>query len=541
MKKFLIFITLLFFLTPTIILPQINVDSLKEIYNNSISSDEKLALALKITSKLLENNNTEALYYLTEAEKLLQSFPDSLKLGSTKYYFGKYYLGTSDYEKAARYFMETLDIAEKCHNDSMKEKTLNTLAVLHMQTSNFAKGIEIFEELLKMAKEENNPEDINIYSLNLAIAYGSMNEFEKAKELLLEIYNSENGDNYFRTVAANGLSYIYNIAEDFQNALKYAKEADKLFKEPGTLNLKIEILTNYSNALKGLGKTGKAQKIILEIIELAKENKAITEMNNAIGNLATNYAKTGDFENAYRCYKDFAERRDSLLNESTTETINELQIKYETEKKDREIERNNIILKEKNTALFYSISGALFFIAVSIIIFILYFKKNAAYKEIVRKNLEIIQKEECTTIAANDPKEKEEKSKYQTSSLSEEKKKTLRKKLLSLTNEEKIYLQLDLTLQKLANLLETNSKYLSQVIHEFYGMSFSDFINRLRVFEAARLLSNPSYKHITMEGISELVGFNTKSSFNIYFKKFMGVTPSFFSKTSLEINNENIS
>jgi YesN/AraC family two-component response regulator len=224
-----------------------------------------------------------------------------------------------------------------------------------------------------------------------------------------------------------------------------------------------------------------------------------------------------------------------LLNESTTAKINELQIKYETAKKDKEIQEKNASLKQKNLMLTLTISGSILFVLIAFIIFILYRNKNEAYKELVRKNLEIIK---CEKKPLTHRKQLivTSKYKYESSSLSQEKKEELNAKLTEIINEEKVFLQSDISLGKLAQKLDVNSKYLSQVVHEFHNSSFSDFINQLRIKEAARLLSDEAYRHISMEGISEMVGFNTKSSFNTYFKKFIGVTPSFFSSTSQNIS-----
>jgi AraC-like DNA-binding protein len=98
----------------------------------------------------------------------------------------------------------------------------------------------------------------------------------------------------------------------------------------------------------------------------------------------------------------------------------------------------------------------------------------------------------------------------------------------------KLYLEHDLTLQHLTDKLNSNSNYVSRVINERYNRNFSSLINELRVKEARRLLSEPENNHLTIEAIAHKVGFNSIPSFNIAFKKFTGVSPSFF-KTSSQL------
>jgi AraC-like DNA-binding protein len=92
----------------------------------------------------------------------------------------------------------------------------------------------------------------------------------------------------------------------------------------------------------------------------------------------------------------------------------------------------------------------------------------------------------------------------------------------------KPYLEPELTLEELSARLSLRPKILSQVINENTGQNFFDFINRYRIGEAKRMLTDPTDKKITVQEVLYVVGFNSKSSFNTLFKKYTGVTPSEF-------------
>jgi AraC-like DNA-binding protein len=92
------------------------------------------------------------------------------------------------------------------------------------------------------------------------------------------------------------------------------------------------------------------------------------------------------------------------------------------------------------------------------------------------------------------------------------------------------WLDPDLTLEQLALQLKLRPKLLSQAINEGLGQNFFEFINRYRIGEAKRLLTNPVDKKITVLEVLYQVGFNSKSSFNTVFKKQTGLTPSEFKK-----------
>lgn len=125
--------------------------------------------------------------------------------------------------------------------------------------------------------------------------------------------------------------------------------------------------------------------------------------------------------------------------------------------------------------------------------------------------------------------------KYASSSLSEIEKDKVKTSVLDYMEKEKPFLEPQLTLEELADMLKLKPKILSQVINECLNQNFFDFINRYRIEEAKKLLINSEDKKITVLEVLYKVGFNSKSSFNTLFKKYTGVTPSEFKKTNTPI------
>ena len=118
--------------------------------------------------------------------------------------------------------------------------------------------------------------------------------------------------------------------------------------------------------------------------------------------------------------------------------------------------------------------------------------------------------------------------KYEKSTLTPERSERYLDRLLNFMKTEKPFTDGDLTIQKLAEKLSIPSNHLSQTINERLGQTFSDFVNSYRVEEAKRKLLDPAFSHLSVLGIAEEVGFNSKSSFNSVFKKHTNMTPSEF-------------
>lgn len=100
----------------------------------------------------------------------------------------------------------------------------------------------------------------------------------------------------------------------------------------------------------------------------------------------------------------------------------------------------------------------------------------------------------------------------------------------------KPYLANILTLEQLAKQLDMPPRTLSSTINRQFHQNFFEFINKYRVEEAKDQLSNPAEKHKTMIEIMADSGFNSKATFNTFFKKLVGSTPSQYREKQLGKN-----
>lgn len=123
--------------------------------------------------------------------------------------------------------------------------------------------------------------------------------------------------------------------------------------------------------------------------------------------------------------------------------------------------------------------------------------------------------------------------KYKKSGLTQSLSLELKEKLLYLLDTEKIYKQNDITLQNIAELLDTTRHNASQIINEHFGLNFFELINKYRIDEAKELLRREKDKNFTIINVAYEVGFNNKVTFNKSFKKYNQITPSEYIKSFL--------
>ncbi len=118
----------------------------------------------------------------------------------------------------------------------------------------------------------------------------------------------------------------------------------------------------------------------------------------------------------------------------------------------------------------------------------------------------------------------ETKATYKNSGLKEDLAHIKHKALVGLMEEQKPYLEPNLNLNTMADKLDLPLHHLSQIINQFEGQNFNDFVNKYRVEEFIERAAKD--KQFSFLALALDSGFNSKSTFNSVFKKHKGVTPS---------------
>lgn len=104
----------------------------------------------------------------------------------------------------------------------------------------------------------------------------------------------------------------------------------------------------------------------------------------------------------------------------------------------------------------------------------------------------------------------------------------LKNKLEHLMQNEKLYLDNELSLPQLAREMAVSTHELSYLLNENFGINFFQFVNKYRVEEVKRLMLSEKHRHLNILGIAFSAGFNSKTTFNTTFKKETGIAPSQF-------------
>lgn len=547
-------IILLSLCTNTVYSKNNSIDSLVNVINNN-KNDYKTYIEL---AKTYSNNNIKDSAIIYCKAVINSNIPDSLtKYKSAAYLtIGTIYLEQAKHKESLEYFFKAVSIAEKNKDLQTAIGAYNNIGVCYYDLFEYAKAEEFLLKSINIINNNNvNYKIGNIYN-NLGLIAHESNDYEKELNYLtkaLVIYKQEN-DSLGMAIIIGNIARVKRAKGNYKLALKGFLESLKYFSKTNSATNIITLHMNIGITYLKMGRLTESLQHFNTGLKMSKENKFKELEMKILYNTSLVYKEMGDYKTSLKFIEDYHFINDSLFDKEKHKQISELNIKYNTIKKDKEISllnKDKIIQEQRyklQKRLMILLSLLIIFIVIfASVIFIFNRKQFLLYKNLVKKNIELLDKEgeieknkQEKTINKNITKEKSieynntesenENDKYAYSKLDKDLVLEISELVTNALEKERIYLNNDLTINKLAEYLNINRTYLSQIINSHFKKNFSTFINEYRVKEAQKqLLTN---NNITIEAISQEVGFKSKSAFNTAFKNYTGITPSFFIKNA---------
>ena len=510
----------------------------------------------QISSELEDNSlvargyNSLGGIYLYSGQKIkaLDNLLKALALDSNNEYLmssagfslGILYADAGRTDKSVYYYLKSLHIEEKRQNWVDAAYCYCNLSGFYYQSLNFGEGIKSYNKALDLfIKGKFRPGEAYVYNC-LGMAYSEKNIHDSAlkyyrKSMILNsvdttgtrsgwVFNVNNiGDTWMKLEQYDSAQYYYSIA------LKWAiRGGDNIplsciFLSLGELNTKLK---HYSNAIEYLNKGLYHAQLVNYRAQFEQAYTLLSEC----------YEASGDREQALLYLKKRNAVKDSIFNENARQEVASMMIRYETDKKDQEIMSLNIearIKQRKIHLAMVAIFSILIIAALAAWYIWRYYNHTLVPKvkalSFIKEKISIEKDGDNRRLKAIDrvlPPELKPFSHYQPEL--QENNEELIAELESKMSSEKIYLNENLSLAETAQILKTNTTYLSRLINEHYKVNFSAFLNKYRIEEAKKMILDDHYNNLSIEGIAKNAGFRSKSTFNQVFKQATGMTPTDF-------------
>ena len=347
-------------------------------------NDEEFQILLAKSKKYSEHYPDSALMILRELLLQQQGAETTVNHAWVLNLMGTLYDIKGMYDSAAYYLYEASRLAEKIKNDSLQTSVYTNLGVLQFELSNADEAIKYYRQALAIAEKRKDSIPIAHLLNNIGNTYLTItHELEKAIPYLqqcMEISAKTNHPLAYKVAGIN-LAQIYNELGETDKALYEIKRLTEQYG--GNIYAEFTLGEIYF-------KKGNYRESAHTFKELLKKPLNTREFELAIlKNLAEVYKQAGNLDSTVVYLEKSYALRDSLHSQQTGETIHNLKIAYETEKKEMRI---TSLEEEKRMILWLSISGS-FILLLALLAFFFLWRWTVQKKQLAEARIKQFEQE----------------------------------------------------------------------------------------------------------------------------------------------------
>lgn len=286
-----------------------------------------------------------ALIYYNRALSLDLEIGDGALIAKTLNNLGSLYHQMSKYDSTIHYFQRSLEIKKNIGDSSGMAVTLNNIGLVYNAWQKYDKAIEYFQEALHIDSLLGYDRDFTTRFNNIGTSYHLKGDYDKAIEYFTKALKIGLDSKNPGVVANlyNNLGMIYLKKKEYNRSREYLNKALESYHRSGQKAEVAAVLANLAKIDLVLGNYNQSLGYLSQSTEIA-ENFDLLDLNkDNYLTFSEIYASMGNYSEALRYYKKHIALKDTLYSEAIHKQINDFEIKYESEKKDKEIK----LLKQK--------------------------------------------------------------------------------------------------------------------------------------------------------------------------------------------------
>lgn len=335
--------------------------------------DKALQLAIKEKNEVDQlrylNNKALAMSYLGEAEASLDVHQKAIKL------------------------------AEKLNDSTALGKSFNNIGLIYEDMKEYEKALEFYQQSLAIKKHSKSKMDIANSLFNVAGMYKEIGEknkdtlyYAKAERYYELAINKAKEVNYAKVVlfAKTGIAQLATVRNKPLKAIEiYQSVLDEAVQANDNQVLRVVYLNLGVNFIR-INNDKEAETFLLKALPLIEAAENPSDMASIYKNLSELYGKKKDYAKAYSYLNKQYDLEQELSKNSLKDKISEFEIKYETEKKEKEIlsqranlAENELHINQKNTQI---IGLGILAIVISILGYLLFKQQKLKNSQLIKES-----------------------------------------------------------------------------------------------------------------------------------------------------------
>ncbi len=332
--------------------------------------------------------------YYDSALVLYYQIKDSLGIAHSYNNLGLLKKNQGEYTESMQYFYKASGFYEKIGYIEGQATVHINIGVVYYHQGNIERAIEYHKNALELQKKRGDSRELAVNIRNIGSLYSLLGDDQQALDYYLEALSIEKRIDNSQGIAIiyNNIGELYAHRNDFENALNYFNKSYDIKSKNKNQRGMAHTLNNIALSYYKLGNLAEMQNVFDQAISISKEIGFIENLEVLYFQLAGIHKEQSNYKRALNYYESYLEIKDSLTKQKNNKALLEMQARFETEKKEKEIE-----LLKKEKALQYleikrkKLANTLFLVGLSAVFLVgllLYF----AYRQKKRSNIKLRQK-----------------------------------------------------------------------------------------------------------------------------------------------------
>ena len=324
-----------------------SIKSFNKSYDAAVAANDKsktIHAINNVANVLIDQGKTaQAIERYEKVVALSTQYDDKKNLALGYNNLAYVYRASGNYDQAAEYLFKKIKIDEKQNNKDGLANGFQQLGMIYLYKKDYKNAFKYLEPSYNLFAQLGNLRNIAVAKSLLGDYYFAVGQKAKAVQYLKEAVALAD-----KMQDKRSLAIFQSTLSGFLKENSNYIEAEDSYKKAIDLHEKIGLNKTLPNVLVGLGQTlyqlnklDEAKKYFDSGLHMAKQQNALAEQRDAYDGLTEYYIKKNDVVNALINKQNFIKLKDSLLNENNNKIINDLNIKYETEKKEVAIQLLN--------------------------------------------------------------------------------------------------------------------------------------------------------------------------------------------------------
>jgi signal transduction histidine kinase len=386
-------------------------ESFSAIPQSTEGVDSLLALSQEVSdkdSKLAFISAREALL-LSEAIGYTDGMARALIMVANKY------LDFGDYEHALQHYLSAMELENELGNKERVAILLNNIALVHLEQENYARGAEYLTLSIELTREIGDGDQIYLMLNNLGVIHRRQGNYDEALKRFRESQQQAldlAADTLVHMVATLNIGNTLRNKGELDEALGYMLKANNYFEKQDLTLHQITSFLFLGQLYMDRNETANALKYAGQSLDLSLRENQRERIKDAHQLLATIYESEGDSSRAFTHYKLYHQYSDTLYNIQRSNLIQEMQMRFDVEQKNRELDllNNEFALQEariiQQRQVRNSLIGGIALLLVIAILLVYMNRQKKQNYELLKKRREEI--EEQNRMLAELNKEKDE-------------------------------------------------------------------------------------------------------------------------------------